>query len=408
MEQMTNQFNYLRTLERYPQKSAKWFAQRKNTLTASSVGSAINCNIFSPLYKFLIEKITAKEFNHNENCYRGNKFEEICRMIYELDNNVQVAEFGLIFHPTIPYLAASPDGIISQYRKDGTCAETVGRMVEIKCPNKITKTGKPFTDICKPYYYAQVQVQLECCNLEECDFSQYQFKEYSSYEEYLQDYDPETNRSKTTGMRMGLLLQLVPKDKHHLTEDRESEEYNKTVWNTDHGKHVYPPSLDMTAPEMKEWADMLINSPEKLQEYIVSNTQYEQQYISEHPEETTIGMSNHVFDTIKYWCLIDTHTLLIKRNRDWFKTNFTLMEETWDILNWLKDPVNCIKKVIFVNYVAVLQKCFPQNTPANQARCNKMAMTQLRLLRSDNPDDGSKVIKEMNLLKETYKDLFDV
>ena len=62
--------------------------------------------------------------------------------------------FGCIRHPTINFLAASPDGI----DEDGT-------MIEIKCVYSRKITGIP-----KKVYYDQMQLQMEVCNLNKCIF----------------------------------------------------------------------------------------------------------------------------------------------------------------------------------------------------------------------------------------------
>jgi hypothetical protein len=68
------------------------------------------------------------------------------------------------------FLGASPDGISDD-----------GVMLEIKCPPRRVICGTP-TD----YYWAQMQGQLEVCDLERCDFLECKLVEFSSCEEYLE------------------------------------------------------------------------------------------------------------------------------------------------------------------------------------------------------------------------------
>ena len=89
--------------------------------------------------------------------------------------NVSTSEFGLIGHPKYSFLGASPDRICNHYKLDGIHkSKYVGRMLEIKCPlvRKIKMSGPIVDNICPIYYWIQVQLQLECCDLEECDFWQ--------------------------------------------------------------------------------------------------------------------------------------------------------------------------------------------------------------------------------------------
>lgn len=51
--------------------------------------------------------------------------------IYERRNGVSIKEFGLIAHPTVPFLGASPDGIV---QNSSNPLVPKGTMLEIKCP----------------------------------------------------------------------------------------------------------------------------------------------------------------------------------------------------------------------------------------------------------------------------------
>lgn len=65
-------------------------------------------------------------------------------------------------------MGASPDGVINN-----------NRLIEIKCPitrNVEKQSAKnKITDICPDYYYEQIQAQLECCDMDICDFFQCKF-----------------------------------------------------------------------------------------------------------------------------------------------------------------------------------------------------------------------------------------
>jgi len=99
----------------------------------------------------------------------GQKYEPVATQIYERKTREEVIEFGLIRHHAYPWLGASPDGITPG-----------GRMLEIKCPYRRKITGIP------PFYYwIQVQLQLEVCNLPVCDFAEYKFIELDSVESFI-------------------------------------------------------------------------------------------------------------------------------------------------------------------------------------------------------------------------------
>ena len=69
-----------------------------------------------------------------------------------------------------------------------------GRMLEIKCPysRKIKTKGKIDNGICPHYYWTQVQQQLECADLESCDFWQCKLFEYNNRMEWLNDTNHKT------------------------------------------------------------------------------------------------------------------------------------------------------------------------------------------------------------------------
>ena len=80
-------------------------------------------------------------------------------MYYEYINNTKVNEFGCIKHTKHDFLAASPDGIVCDMSSN-----LYGRMLEIKNVVSRTITGA------KMEYWIQMQLQMEVCDLNECDF----------------------------------------------------------------------------------------------------------------------------------------------------------------------------------------------------------------------------------------------
>ncbi|PNH01819.1 hypothetical protein TSOC_012259 [Tetrabaena socialis] len=83
--------------------------------------------------------------------------------IYCQRNRVTMHEFGLLKHPVIDHIGASPDGI-----------SELGVMLEIKCPYRRQITG----EVPVQYLY-QIQGQLEVCGLSECDFLELKLEESS-------------------------------------------------------------------------------------------------------------------------------------------------------------------------------------------------------------------------------------
>jgi putative phage-type endonuclease len=112
------------------------------------------------------------EYSYKDTVYTmwGKKYEDAASRLYCKLYNVKLHEFGLVPHAKIKWLAASPDGITED-----------GIMLEIKCPKsrKIDTTSIPL------YYWIQVQIQLEVCNLEHCDFIECELEEFKDEIEAL-------------------------------------------------------------------------------------------------------------------------------------------------------------------------------------------------------------------------------
>jgi hypothetical protein len=109
----------------------------------------------------------------------GTRFEPIAKDIYEeLQFNIEIVDTTCIPHPTVDFLGASPDGII--LLKD-TSDPRHGRLIEFKCP--ISREFTEQTPV-PPGYFHQMQLQMECTGIDECEYVEMQFKELS-YTEFV-------------------------------------------------------------------------------------------------------------------------------------------------------------------------------------------------------------------------------
>ena len=295
-------FKKLQSIIYPPQRSQQWFAERDGLISASDIGLTIGDEHRMPI--FVIVKKMRETFSNNKFTYHGKKMEEIATMIYEYRMNVKTEEFGLCHHPDYPFLGASPDGIVSEYKHDGIhLTELVGRMLEIKCPvtRKINCFGEVRGTICPTYYWDQVQIQLECCDLDECDFWQCDIKEYSSKEEFENDtIIDEAYRSKKTTFEKGCLVQILPKDKIVPHDD---PTYNDVVYGC--AQFIHPPKIEMTPKDCDEWSQNVIKNLNKT-----------------HPD--------YCLDKVIYWYLNFSHCEKITRNRDWFSDNINKIKVMWD------------------------------------------------------------------------------
>jgi putative phage-type endonuclease len=142
------------------QRTKEWYDIRMKILTASDIASVLDCNIYQSGNELLMNKINAKVFNNISTDW-GNKFESIALEIYKNMTNESVSEIGLVLHPVYKWLGASPDGLVKS-----------GKLLEIKCPYKRN------IETCPIHYWIQMQIQMEVCNIDECDYFDCKFCEY--------------------------------------------------------------------------------------------------------------------------------------------------------------------------------------------------------------------------------------
>ena len=169
---------HLKSLYQPEQRTQAWYDIRKTMFTASSdVNDILGSKFGGNQAKVILKKCgIAPKFMGNKYTQHGQKYEEIAQQIYESRYNKKVLEFGLIQHPNIKCLGASPDGIT-----------TDGIMLEIKCPS-----GRKIDGEIKKCYWVQMQTQMEVCDLDFCDFFECNIEEYYSFENYKNDiYDYE-------------------------------------------------------------------------------------------------------------------------------------------------------------------------------------------------------------------------
>ncbi|AYV81934.1 MAG: YqaJ-like viral recombinase domain [Harvfovirus sp.] len=310
------------------QRSEGWFKMRKERITASDGGCVLGMNEHEPKYKFILKKTVGDTFKGNLYCYHGKKYEKAAIMIYEYRFNVSLNEFGLIGHPSIRFLGASPDGIVGLFKNDGThYTRNVGRMLEIKCPftRKIKMEGH-IDDIVPIYYQVQVQLQLECCDLDECDFWQCKISEYASRTEFVNDTDPlEPFRSKQTQFEKGCLIQLIPKATMKVII--ETKKYWDNVY--DEAIFLYPAKIEMTPCECDIWVSQTVGGL----------------YVT-HPD--------YVFDKVIYWKLEHSHCLLIERDKKWFAEKLPELERMWNYVEFFR--ANKTKLDLLIKYLDSLSR----------------------------------------------------
>ena len=328
-----NQLRFLKNIKSPEQKSEEWYRLRRERITASNGGTIIGWNKYNPPYEFILKMVEEQDFEGNENVFHGNKYEDIASLLYQDRMNVKLATFGLLPHPTCPFLGASPDVIVDEYKLDGIHkTNLVGRMIEIKCPSKraIVTEGEVFDIQCPKHYWVQVQLQLECCDLDECDFIQCNISEYNTWDEYLDDTNPdEPYKSEIFEMEKGCVIQILPKK---VKDQINKYTYDQIVY--DNAKHIYPPTIYMSPYQYQKWIEQVKKDIETKEEY-----------------------KDKYFDKVCYWRLENMGCCLVKRDNEWYDKYYEVYEQFWkyvvffrenkDKFELLKNYINSYKKPKF-------------------------------------------------------------
>jgi len=282
----------LRDTPQPTQRTPEWYQFRWNLITASNAWkafetqSSINQLIYEkcqPIKSFEEDDDDLKMVNTNTPMHWGQKFEPLSVMIYEDMYNSKVEDFGCIQHPTYKFIGASPDGIIIE-----SSTGRYGRMLEIKNPVSREITGIP-----KKEYWVQTQLQMEVCDLDECDFLETKFVEYPDYDSYRKD--------------SATVLDLI---------GCEYTSYNKTSNNSYKGTIIYF--------HTKERKPFYLYQPLNLQSSD-DISKWEEENIEKYESDPF----NYTFFKFIYWKLDKLSCVLVLRNKDWFKNNIDQLEKVW-------------------------------------------------------------------------------
>jgi putative phage-type endonuclease len=294
---------YLRTLPQPVQRTPEWYLFRHNLITASNAYKAFESQ--STVNQLIYEKCQPLKMNDdkfsmvnvNSTFHWGQKYEPLSVQIYEHIYNTKIEDFGCIQHNTYNFLGASPDGINVDLK-----SPLYGRMLEIK-----NIVNREITGIPKKEYWIQTQLQMEVCDLDECDFLETKFTEYQNFSEFCNDGKEKTLKDEFKGVIM--------------------------YFSTKEGRpfYLYKPLQITDYTEIDNWEEKMI-----------------EKYESE--EHNMLWIKNH------YWKLEKLSCVLILRNKKWFQDNIVQLEKVWNII--LKEretgyehraPVKRVKKEVINN-----------------------------------------------------------
>jgi putative phage-type endonuclease len=284
---LTEKIKHLESIPQPAQRTKEWYIFRGGRITASDFGTVLETNPYSSREKLIMKKCGVEmPFIPGPAIIHGVKYEDVAVAIYEKRNSVNIKEYGCIPHPTISYLGASPDGICYY---DSENRNYIGRMLEIKCPKSRKLNG-----FVPEYYLAQVQGQLEVCDLEFCDFLECNLYEVSKTDFFknnhtsLNYYDNSKYKSNysTPTMEQGVLI------------DTYCKELNKNIY------HYAPFSVSETKEGIKKWEESIIDK--------------------------VLADDNLEYNATKYWRLKEYSVIFVKRDRPWFKKAQKKLEKCWN------------------------------------------------------------------------------
>ena len=179
--------NIKRVIQHYgqdDQRTAAWHSKRSEMITASEVGYIVE-GTPSQRHEVMMRKVRPESQEQGRNpglsnpLVWGTKLEPIAKRVYETQTSCTIRDVSCVQHPRISFLGASPDGIIQ-------CPEDRERhhaLVEFKCPISRKIGGEVPRN-----YYHQMQLQMECTGVDECEYVEFQFKTcyYSEWVDFKQ------------------------------------------------------------------------------------------------------------------------------------------------------------------------------------------------------------------------------
>ena len=292
---ITQQINVLRNKPQPIQRTKEWYEFRHNLITASNAYKAFenqkvkNQLIYEkckPLDPSLYKEEEIKEVimvNTNTTLHWGQKYEPLSVKIYEHIYYTKIEDFGCIQHKNYLFIGASPDGINVDPN-----SKRYGRMLEIK-----NIVNREIDGIPKKEYWVQMQLQMEVCELNECDFLETKFTEYPDYTSFL--FDIQNNLSEDTNLCLskdncmkGLMI----------------------YFHTKEGKpfYVHKPLNIIHSNDITLWQENMVD-------YYQSTSEF-----------------NYTYIKTNYWKLEKLSCVLVCRNQQWFKDNVKELEDIWNII----------------------------------------------------------------------------
>jgi|SaaInlV_150m_DNA_3_1039698.scaffolds.fasta_scaffold03855_3 putative phage-type endonuclease len=281
---MAEKIAVLQCMPQPEQKTTEWYTFRYNLITASNLWKVFGTksqmnNLIYEKCKPLDASVHIRNNTYTEGAMHwGVKYEPVTVQIYEDMFDTKVGEFGCIPHSTYSYIGASPDGInIASDNK------RFGRMLEIK-----NIVNRDITGIPKEEYWIQTQIQMETCDLDECDFVETRFKEYDTEDKFYIDTLPKYR---------GIILHFIERPPSVINEETQLSNIPYYVY--------MPLDIPLQKGDINKWIDI---------------------------QKKNMYVDNRVLFSVKYWYLDEISCVFIPRNRMWFSNAVSHIQHVWDTI----------------------------------------------------------------------------
>jgi putative phage-type endonuclease len=315
------------------QRTSEWYEYRHNMITASNIWkvfaseSQYNSLIYEKCLPF-DNKIGSGYVNTESALHWGVKYEPVSVMMYELFNSTKIGDFGCIQHPVYKCIGASPDGIVVD-----PSSERFGRMVEIK-----NIVNREITGIPKEEYWIQMQLQLETCDLDSCDFVETRFREYenewmfyNNIRRRKESLDIVVEKINTvTDVELDFIVPVVNLTDVNLDPVVEKSQENEPHVNLE-------TEINLEEPPFRgvicHFISKTFTSSVPKYVYMPLDTPIEKDVIDEwiKTQKELLKETHALFTTI-YWYLDEYSCVLVKRNRKWFEAAVPKIQEAWNTI----------------------------------------------------------------------------
>lgn len=346
------QIQYLQEKPQPEQRTPEWYSFRHKLLTASNAYKAFendsvrNQLIYEKCQPLRLETEKVAQVNINSPFHHGQKFEPVSVMFYEDKYKTKIGDFGCIQHDTYSFIGASPDGINMD-----SLTNRYGRLLEIK-----NIVNREIDGIPKKEYWIQMQLQMETCNLDECDFLECRFTEYENENAFLNDGT--FIKSEQEDCRKGVIIYFCNKEGNP--------------------KYIYMPFSIQTKKDFENW------------------------------EQDTMIKYGTDYTWIRniYWKLDEYSCVLVDRNKKWFSDNVGKLEEVWRIIEKeridgfehrsankrIKKPVEQSNGIISSSIDGCFLKIVKAKAESDKVKSDTIPIIQTMKIRTESFDETKLII----------------